>query len=68
MVSGNHYIKDMTEIKEDLSDSFESFITPSLTQGENFNLLELAKTQEIILSNIKESFKMLGISHKTMTY
>ncbi|AXX87230.1 sirohydrochlorin cobaltochelatase [Malaciobacter marinus] len=68
LVSGNHYIKDMTEIKEDLSDSFESFITPSLTQGENFNLLELAKTQEIILSNIKESFKMLGISHKTMTY
>lgn len=68
LVSGNHYIKDMTEIKEDLSDDFESFITPSLTQGENFNLLELAKTQEIILSNIKESFKMLGISHKTMTY
>lgn len=68
LVSGNHYIKDMFEIKDDLSDSFESFIAPSLTQSENFNLLELPQTHEIIIKNIKESFKMLGISHKTMTY
>ncbi|RXK07864.1 sirohydrochlorin cobaltochelatase [Halarcobacter bivalviorum] len=68
LVSGNHYIKDMFEIKDDLSDEFESFIAPSLTQSENFNLLELPQTHEIIIKNIKESFKMLGISHKTMTY
>lgn len=58
----------MFEIKDDLSDEFESFIAPSLTQSENFNLLELPQTHEIIIKNIKESFKMLGISHKTMTY
>ena len=68
LVSGNHYIKDMFEIKDDLSDSFESFIVPSLTKSENFNLLELDQTQEILLKNIKESFKMLGISHKVMSY
>jgi sirohydrochlorin cobaltochelatase len=68
LVSGNHYIKDMFEIKDDLSDEFESFIAPSLAQSENFNLLELPQTQEIFIKNIKESFKMLGISHKTMTY
>ncbi|RXJ70137.1 cobalt chelatase [Halarcobacter ebronensis] len=68
LVSGNHYIKDMFEIKEDLEDCFESSIVESITQGENFNLLEFPKTSEIIINNIKESFKMLGISHKTMTY
>lgn len=68
LVSGNHYIKDMFEIKEDLEDMFESSIVESLTQSESFNLLELPKTQEILIKNIKESFKMLGISHKTMTY
>ncbi|XOB60813.1 sirohydrochlorin cobaltochelatase [Campylobacterota bacterium DY0563] len=68
LVSGNHYIKDMFEIKEDLEDFFESSIVESITQSENFNLLEFPKTQEIIIKNIKESFKMLGISHKTMTY
>ncbi len=68
LVSGNHYIKDMFEIKEDLSESFEASIASSLTNSESFNLLELPKTQEIILNNIKDSFKMLGISHKQMTY
>lgn len=68
LVSGNHYIKDMFEIKEDLSECFEAFIAPSLTNSESFNLLELEKTQEIILNNIKDSFKILGISHKQMTY
>ncbi|RXK14217.1 cobalt chelatase [Halarcobacter mediterraneus] len=68
LVSGNHYIKDMFEIKDDLSDTFESFIASSLTKSENFNLLELPQTQEILLKNIKESFKMLGVSHKVMSY
>ncbi len=68
LVSGNHYIKDMFEIKEDLEDCFESSIVESITQSENFNLLEFPKTKEIIIKNIKESFKILGISHKTMTY
>lgn len=68
LVSGNHYIKDMYEIKDDLADTFESSIVKPLTNSENFNLLELEKTEEIILTNIKESFKMLGISHKQFTY
>lgn len=68
LVSGNHYIKDMFEIKDDLSDEFEASIAPSLTSSENFNLIELPQTQEIILKNIKDSFKMLGVTHKTITY
>lgn len=68
LVSGNHYIKDMYEIKDDLADTFESSIVKPLTNSENFNLIELEKIEEIILTNIKESFKMLGISHKQFTY
>jgi sirohydrochlorin cobaltochelatase len=68
LVSGNHYIKDMVEIKDDLSDCFESSLVTPLTNSEHFNLLELPKTYEIIIKNIKESFKMLGISPSQMTY
>lgn len=68
LVSGNHYINDMFEIKEDLEDKFEAFIVPSLTQSEQFNLIELPMTQTIIEKNIQDSFKMMGISHKEITY
>ena len=68
LVSGNHYIKDMFEIKDDLSDMFESSIVESKSASKDFNLIELEKVQEIILSEIQESFKMLGISHKQFTY
>ena len=68
LVSGNHYIEDMFEIKDDLSDKFESFIVPSLTQSEQFNLIELPMVQNIIEKNIQNTFKMMGISHKEITY
>ena len=68
LVSGNHYIEDMFEIKDDLSDKFESFIVPSLTKSEKFNLIELPMIQNIIEKNIQNTFKMMGISHKEFTY
>ena len=68
LVSGNHYIKDMFEIKEDLASLFESSIVSSLTKSEQFNLIELPMTEKIIEKNIQESFKMMGISHKEITY
>jgi sirohydrochlorin cobaltochelatase len=68
LVSGNHYIEDMFEIKDDLADKFESFIVPSLTKSEKFNLIELPMIQNIIEKNIQNTFKMMGISHKEITY
>ena len=60
LVSGNHYINDMVEIKDELSDNFNSSITPSLTQSDKFNLIELPKTVDIILKNIEEEIIKLG--------
>jgi sirohydrochlorin cobaltochelatase len=68
LVSGNHYINDMFEIKEDLEDKFEAFIVPSITQSEQFNLIELPMIQTFIEKNIQDSFRMMGISHKEFTY
>lgn len=68
LVSGNHYMKDMYEIKDDLSDLFESSIVSSITKAEQFNLIELEKVQTIILKEIESSFKMMGIRHKQFTY
>jgi sirohydrochlorin cobaltochelatase len=58
----------MFEIKEDLEEKFESSIVSSLTQSEQFNLIELPMIQSIIEKNIQDSFKMMGISHKEITY
>lgn len=68
LVSGNHYTKDMFEIKDDLSALFQSTIVSSLTTSEQFNLIELPIIQKIIEKNIQESFKMMGTSHKEITY
>ncbi len=68
LVSGNHYMKDMHEIRDDLSDTFDSTIASSLSKGDTFNLIELEKTQTIILKEIEDSFKMMGIKHKQFTY
>lgn len=57
LVSGNHYIKDMIEINEELSRSFKSKIVKSLSKSEKFNLLELEMIEEIIVNNIKEIMK-----------
>lgn len=68
LVSGNHYIEDMFEIKDDLSKKFESSIVSSLTKSEQFNLIELPMIQKIIEKNIQDAFKMMGISHNEITY
>lgn len=64
LVSGNHYIKDMYEISEDLSDMFSSSLVKSLTKSKEFNLIELESTHKIVIKNIQEAFKMSGIDYK----
>ena len=58
----------MFEIKEDLSHTFKSSITKSLSKNKEFNLIELPKMQEIIITNIKEAFIMSGISSDQSTF
>ena len=60
LVSGNHYIKDMVEIKDELSSHFNSSIVDTHSKGERFNLIELETTTTIILNNIKEEIIKLG--------
>jgi sirohydrochlorin cobaltochelatase len=60
LVSGNHYIKDMIEIRDELQKEFECFIVESLSKSERFNLLELKRVREIIFANIKEEIIKLG--------
>ena len=60
LVSGNHYIKDMLEIKDELSELFDSSIVETQTKGERFNLMELESSKNIILNNIKEEITKLG--------
>lgn len=64
LVSGNHYIKDMTEIKEELSEHFETSIVESITQDERFNLIEIPTVSNIILNNIEEEIIKLGHGHE----
>ena len=54
LVSGNHYEKDMFEIKDELSGDFDMSIVSTITQAERFNLIEIKDVQDIILQNIKE--------------
>ena len=60
LVSGNHYIKDMVEIKNELSQYFDSFLVPSITKSGRFNLLEIEDVRKIIIQNIKEEIIKLG--------
>jgi len=60
LVSGNHYIKDMVEISDELSEYFTSRIVDSITTSEKFNLLEIPSIMEIITTNIKEEIIKLG--------
>jgi len=61
LVSGNHYEKDMFEIKDELSGDFEMSIVPSITQSDRFNLIEIKDVTDIILQNIKEEIKKSGV-------
>jgi len=60
LVSGNHYKKDMNEIKEELSANFDVQIVPTLTKSSQFNFIELPMIKDIIISNIKEAITKLG--------
>ena len=60
LVSGNHYIKDMLEIKDELSCEFNSSIVDSLSNSDRFNLIELKNSTNIIINNIKEEITKLG--------
>jgi len=60
LVSGNHYIKDMVEIQEELSEHFKTKIVKSITKDEKFNLLQWENTTDIIINNIKEEIIKLG--------
>ena len=60
LVSGNHYKKDMHEIKDELSDDFNSFIVDTQTSSDRFNLIELPMVQDIIINNIKDEIIKLG--------
>ena len=60
LVSGNHYIKDMVEIKDELGEHFESKIVPSITKSDRFNLIEIEDIRNIISQNIKEEIIKLG--------
>jgi len=60
LVSGNHYIKDMVEISDELGEYFESSIVKSCTASNRFNLIQIDDIQNIILNNIKEEIIKLG--------
>jgi len=60
LVSGNHYKKDMHEIKDELSSDFNSKIVDTISNSDRFNLIELPLIKEIILNNIKEEIQKLG--------
>ena len=60
LVSGNHYKKDMAEIRDELGEHFTSRIVPSITKSERFNLIELKSIRTILMQNIKEEITKLG--------
>ncbi|HHB94889.1 MAG TPA: cobalt chelatase [Campylobacterales bacterium] len=60
LVSGNHYIKDMVEIRDELKEHFNSKIVESKTKSDRFNLIELDDIRSIIIQNIKEEIIKLG--------
>ena len=60
LVSGNHYIKDMHEIKDELSDDFNSKIVATQTSSDKFNFIELPMIKDIIIDNISVEIKKLG--------
>jgi len=60
LVSGNHYIKDMVEISDELSDHFSSKIVDTITKDKKFNLLQINTLDTIIKNNIQEEIIKLG--------
>lgn len=60
LVSGNHYIKDMAEISEELASEVEVKIVESLGNDEKFNLMNFPLTRTIIFQHIRDEMVKLG--------
>lgn len=60
LVSGNHFDKDVVEIRDGLQEHFEVTIAPSLTGGEKFNLIEMESVRNVISEQLKEEITKLG--------
>jgi sirohydrochlorin cobaltochelatase len=60
LVSGNHYLKDMYKIKNELSSYFTSQIIKSQSKSDKFNLIELNIIKDIIINNISIEIQKLG--------
>lgn len=60
LVSGNHFDKDVVEIRDGLQEHFEVTIASSLTGGEKFNLIEMESVRNVIKDQIQEEITKLG--------
>lgn len=60
LVSGNHFIKDTKEIREELSSDFEVEIVQPVSESEKFNLIEYSFVREVIKKSIDEEIKKLS--------
>lgn len=60
LVSGNHFDKDVVEIRDGLQEHFDITIAPSLSGGEKFNLIELDSIRQVICEQIQEEMTKLG--------
>jgi len=60
LVSGNHYIKDMVEIRDEFNKYFDASIVESITQHQKFNLIEIDEIVKIIRQNIQTEITKLG--------
>lgn len=60
LVSGNHYNKDVIEIKEELSENFNIKIVDSFKNSDKFSFIEIDEIKDIIKDNIKEEIDKMG--------
>lgn len=60
LVSGNHYMKDVQIIQDEMKKFFKTKIVTSITKDKKFNLLEMKETTDIIIQNIEEQIIKLG--------
>jgi len=60
LISGNHYDKDMQEIKDEISEYCSVKIVDSLDATNKFNLLGQTEVKEIFKRNIAVEIKKLG--------
>jgi sirohydrochlorin cobaltochelatase len=65
LVSGNHFVKDLIEIKQQLSDLCEVEIA-STESGESFNLISTAGVLDIIFTQIEEGLIRLRVPQEEM--